>query len=1089
MMHTSNRTWTTGVVSVIALASMVAGAVAAPQSAPSAESEAPPVPTGVIRAEVVDAATAGPVPCRAWVEAGGERLYQPRSPGCVPYRKDESFSCGGSFEIEAPAGEVLVHVERGKEYRPVETRVNVVAGATTEVAIELRRWIHVAAEGWYSVDFHCHFGVGDVSVVKQQALADDVNVLPILSLWNQHQPDWPFPPDQAVVAADATHIVTRRNQEIERIGGDAFESLGAPLMHGLTRPVCIPDITERYPPDLVVLREAKGESPRSVIDCDKPIWAENAVGMAFGLFDAVQLCHNHYHRRDDIPVCCGMAGLLLDPSQREDWGEAELFWRTNAAYYRFLNCGFRLAATGGSAMGVMSVPLGYNRTYVRVAGPLTEANVLEAVRAGRTFATSGPMLLLTVDGRSVGETIALDSHGDRTLAVRAEVRSIQPIDKIEIVQNGDVIKSVDLSGRAVDGVLREVATCEISPKRSGWVAARAIFPGPGAVPRQAHTSPVYVIVDHKPIVFKRDVEQMIRWIDGLLAVSNRPDRYASDEQRAAAQVMFRAAREKYEAILAAADRASGDDGGRPTTDSAPSAASSVFDVREFGAAGDGTGNDTVAIQRAIDAASDAGGGRVLLPAGRYLSGTLFLKDNVTLHIAEGATLLGSTDLADYPQTWPAFKSYTDNYVCQALIYGERLHNVSITGRGTIDGQGGHAAFDRKATRSEKHPYGLRPYLIRLVECQHVRVSGLSLRDSPMWTQHYLACDDVVLDGLDVYGHANANNDFLDIDCCHNVRVSNCIGDTLDDGITLKSTAGRASKNIAITNCVVSSRCNGIKAGTESNGGFENITISNCVVRPTKHRGPKGKVYTGLAGIALEMVDGGVMDRLTVSNIAIEGVRVPIFARLGNRARPFTKDGPKPGMGRMRNVIIDNVVAAVDGDVGCAIAGLPGHPIENLSLSNLRLTFPGGGKGDLVERDVPEKPASYPECAMFGPLPAYGLYCRHVHGLTLRNVDVRWAERDERPALVCDDVRNLRIDGFTGTCVTDGTPLMMFRDVQDALVRGCVAPPGVSAFLDVRSPASGISMIGNDLSGARSPLALGDGVLPDTVFVTANRGVE
>ena len=323
-----------------------------------------------------------------------------------------------------------------------------------------------------------------------------------------------------------------------------------------------------------------------------------------------------------------------------------------------------------------------------------------------------------------------------------------------------------------------------------------------------------------------------------------------------------------------------------------------FNVRDDGAVADGKTLCTAALQRSIDRCAEAGGGTVFFPAGTYLSGTLVLKSNVTLELDAGATLLGSSDPKHYPPREPAVPSYTDNYVRQALIAGENLVNVGLRGRGTIDGNGG--AFRWKEYRD-------RPYVIRLVQCQDVHIEGLTLRDSPMWMQHYLACDRVRIHRLRVFNHVTYNNDGLDIDGCHDVTISDCIFDTDDDALCLKSTLDRACENVVITNCVLSSHCNAFKLGTESNGGFKNITFNNCVILSPRFSEPIYGIRRGMGGIALEMVDGGQLENITVSNIVISGVNVPIFLRLGNRARPFLPDGAKPGMG-LRNVTIGNIVA-------------------------------------------------------------------------------------------------------------------------------------------------------------------------------------
>ena len=492
------------------------------------------------------------LPCRAWVSVGGERFFRPAVESCTPYAKDRSFSCDGSFIIEVPPGKAVVHIERGKEYRPVDKEVVVNKGRNTSVSITLNRWVNMAGEGWYSGDLHCHFGVNNLRVLRQLALSDDVNYEPILTLWNHQRsafsgkawPDWTT---GSSFFADSAHLVTLRNQEIERIGGRAFESVGALLMFGLTKPVEMPLRNSKYPCDAVLGQAAKKASPKCIIDTDKPIWGENVAGVALGLFDSVQVCHNHYHRSATIPSGWGMAGADLE-DEKSDWGQDELFHRTNLTYYRFLNCGFKLAVTGGSAMGVMPVPLGYNRTYARLNGPLTEAAYLEAIRAGRTFATSGPMLVLTVNGLDSGAEIRFSSKQSKPLLVKAQLRSIQPIDSLEIVSNGVVAKRISLKDRMPSPLLKESVAMAFKPLRSGWVAARALFKSPDGRLRQAHTSPVYITVDGRPTASKKDAEFMMRWLDRLVEVSERPGRYTSDEKRAEVQAIFRRARRIYENI-------------------------------------------------------------------------------------------------------------------------------------------------------------------------------------------------------------------------------------------------------------------------------------------------------------------------------------------------------------------------------------------------------------------------------------------------------------------------------------------------------------------------------------------------------------
>jgi hypothetical protein len=488
---------------------------------------------------------------------------------------------------------------------------------------------------------------------------------------------------------------------------------------------------------------------------------------------------------------------------------------------------------------------------------------------------------------------------------------------------------------------------------------------------------------------------------------------------------------------------------------AAAATDSVFNVRAFGATGQGAKLDTPALQAAIDRCAEAGGGTVYFPAGSYLSGTLFLKSRVTLHLENGAVLLGSKNLADYPPTIPAIRSYTDTYTERSLIYGENLENIALHGRGKIDGQG--AAF--------KGPYKVRPYLLRLVSCRNVSVRDLTLRDSPMWVQHYLACDGVNLDGLTVRSRCNGNNDGIDIDGCQRVRIANCDISSGDDAIVLKSTLDRVCKNVVITNCLLSSDCNAFKLGTESNGGFEDIVVSNCSIYDTS-----------LAGLALELVDGGVLDGVSISNVTMRDTRGAIFIRLGDRARPFKDGMAKPGLGRLRNVHISHVRATGADKTGCSITGLPERAAEEISLQDVHIGLAGGGSEEDARRSPPEQRERYPEYNLFGVLPAFGFYCRHVRGLRLSDVSVSAGQPDHRPAVVCEDVEDLELFRCNSATAPAASPVIRFNSVRDAFVHGCRSPREAKVFLRVEAPASReIRLADNDLHGVRKSVELEAGV--------------
>ncbi|MCX6910288.1 MAG: glycoside hydrolase family 28 protein [Verrucomicrobia bacterium] len=491
------------------------------------------------------------------------------------------------------------------------------------------------------------------------------------------------------------------------------------------------------------------------------------------------------------------------------------------------------------------------------------------------------------------------------------------------------------------------------------------------------------------------------------------------------------------------------------------AAGAVFDVRDYGARADGTTLCTAPIQKAMDACAAAGGGTVTLAGGQFLSGTIHLRSHVTLRIEAGATLLGSTNIAHYPHNIPAIRSYTDYYVKQSLIAGENLENVALVGRGLIDGQG--KSFKMK---DRSRPYENRPYLIRLVNCRDVLVEGLRLQKSAMWMQHYLGCERVTMRGVRVWNFGNANNDGLDLDGCKDCTVSQCVFESDDDGITLKSTFERPCDSITISDCIASRHCNAIKMGTESNGGFKNITIANCVVTSPFHTNVTYGRSRGMSGISLELVDGGQLERVAISNITIHGVNVPLFLRLGDRARPF-KEGMEPQpVGSFRDVVINNIVATGVGKIGCSITGLTNAPIENVSLSNLMFEFEGGGARKLAEKEVAELPKKYPECMMFGDLPAYGFYCRHAKGLRFSNIQLRIAAADLRHAMVFDDVENLAVDGLDAAFWPGGAAMLGLAQVRDALIRGCQPRAKDGTFLKLAGDKSrNITLIANDLSGA------------------------
>ena len=394
------------------------------------------------------------------------------------------------------------------------------------------------------------------------------------------------------------------------------------------------------------------------------------------------------------------------------------------------------------------------------------------------------------------------------------------------------------------------------------------------------------------------------------------------------------------------------------------------DITEFGAVADSTVLSTRAIQAAIDACSKEGG-TVIIPAGNFLSGTLMLKSNVTLQLSRGATLYGSRHLEDYVPNIPEYVALRTRGKTKQLIFAENQQNIAIVGEGEINGQG--RFFADKTAKGVQYD---RPHLIQFIHCSKILIENVSLKNSGCWMEHYLACDDLQIRGIKVYNHSNKNNDGIDIDGCHRVTISDVNVDSDDDALCIKSTSDRASENVAVSNCLLSSHCNAFKLGTESNAGFKNIAATNLAIKPSSHTDQL--IYghnEGSSGIALEVADGGTLDGVVISNVTIQGTWTPIFIRLDNRARPYRDDQVIHNVGHLKNVSISNVIVTGAGNLGCSITGIPGYPVENISLSNISISFDGGGTKDLVHREIPEKEKDYPEAEMFGQLPSYGFYLR------------------------------------------------------------------------------------------------------------------
>jgi polygalacturonase len=427
-------------------------------------------------------------------------------------------------------------------------------------------------------------------------------------------------------------------------------------------------------------------------------------------------------------------------------------------------------------------------------------------------------------------------------------------------------------------------------------------------------------------------------------------------------------------------------------------------VAEFGAVGDGTTLNTAALQKGIDTCSAEGGGTLAFPAGRYLTGTIQLRDHVTLRLDARAILLGSTNAADYRNVDP-FMAGDGIPQGFALIVAVDAKNVGIEGAGTIDGQG-------TAVRAAQESYAVRPFLIRWVRCSDVIVKDVNLRSSGAWCMHFFQTRNATVERVRIHNRGLGNNDGIDIDSCETVRIRDCDIDSGDDAICLKATSAQPCRDIVATDCRLTTSCNAIKLGTESLGDFENIRISDCQLQDI-----------GLAGIAIYSVDGAHTHDVAISGIAMDGVTVPISLRLGARLKTFRADDEAKPPGLLRDITITNIRATRARRIGVLVNGIPGHPVENLTLEDIDIALLGGGTAEDARLQLPEKESAYPEIHMFGKvLPAYGLYLRHVRGVTLRNVRMSATAPDARPEKIFIDVEGMSpVDAMPGSLSAAGRP--------------------------------------------------------------------
>ena len=491
---------------------------------------------------------------------------------------------------------------------------------------------------------------------------------------------------------------------------------------------------------------------------------------------------------------------------------------------------------------------------------------------------------------------------------------------------------------------------------------------------------------------------------------------------------------------------------------------------------DGKTMVTEAIQKEIDRVSAAGGGTIRLPEGTYLTGGIFLKDGVTLHLDRGATLLGSTNHLDYTGH-------------KAVVGAVNAKGVALEGEGTVDGRGWGATVAESAPNRWKIAFFYR--------CSDVRVEGVTLKDPASWTCYFKECEGVLARKVTISSLVNFNNDGFDIDA-KRVLIEDCTVDSDDDAICLKSdNPDFIPEDIEVRNCRLSSNCNFIKFGTASHGGFKNCRVHHCTLVPAsvsrirEWRGLPGVTdpITGLAGIALEMVDGGVMDAVHVHDITMEaGVQTPIFIRLGKRKTYGIESS-------LKNVLIENVTCKAGASlIASSITGVPGMRPQNITLRNLDLTVKGGGRIAHARETIPEVEKAYPENRMFGKkmLPGYGFYVRHADDVRFEHVKLRYMDgREEREPVVQDDCTGVVFTECSfmkpckplpaGTIICDGT-------YTAGHLQG-TATDGSAIYWPFTGKIVKTDLEGHVLAATDQPQHQGDlCVVNDTLYVAVNRGL-
>lgn len=488
----------------------------------------------------------------------------------------------------------------------------------------------------------------------------------------------------------------------------------------------------------------------------------------------------------------------------------------------------------------------------------------------------------------------------------------------------------------------------------------------------------------------------------------------------------------------------------------------IYDITTYGAKADFTTYNTQYIQQAIDKASAAGGGQVYVPAGKFLTSVLHLKSGVELHLAEHAVLLATTRRMDYG---PAKAS--------AFIVADNQQNISITGKGTIDGQGEQLLEDifrvlkqgilKDAEWQQYNDWGQmrpaennRPKLICFTNCDNVTVKGITIQNGLCWIQDYRSCTNMLFDSIRVLSNTFLNNDGIDLVDCKNVKLTNSFFDVADDGICLKSHNPQSwCENIYIANCTVRSSASALKMGTASFGGFKKITVNGIYVYDTFR-----------SAIAIETVDGGAVEDIDIRNVTARNTGNAIFIRLGKRRAERVP-------GTLKGIYIGNVkvqIPAGKPDAGynmegprelyehnvfpSSITGIPGHPVENITLENIEVEYALKSSNQIANintdslQNIPENIAAYPEFSMFRELPAWGFYVRHANNITLKNIRLGYTGKEFRTGCIFDDVNKLALQNVQITKAAS-TPVLILNNVTAPVLEKVQTPVEEKSAIQIR----------------------------------------